>query len=285
MSDTEGPQFDPRPENGDPSEWVERNTSAARWPILAVAVLLIGGALGYYFFQRSHQSGEPAAESAAGGPPPTTAPKSIRPSGPETEANLPTLDSSDDWVRMHAADLTTRPLFAKALAGKDLIRRFVVSVLNAAEGVSPRKHLPRIAPASSFTPDMIDGQPTLGPTSYRRYDSLARTIDSIDAEAAARLYRLARPLLNQAYRDLGFPDESFDAAVARALHRVQTTPAVSGPIELQKAVASYKFVDPSLESLSDLQKQLLRMGPRNRGLIEKKFAAVVRRLGLEDALR
>lgn len=285
MSATEGPEFDPRPEGGDPSEWVERRTASPRWPILLAALVLIGGALGYYFFRRSHQERPPAVTAAP--TPPTSEPSSglAQPSAAAPSENLPELDSSDDWVRLHAADLSTSPLFAKALAGNDLIRRFVVSVLNAAEGVSPRKHLPRIVPGRSFEPDMIDGEPTLGPTSYRRYDGLARAIDSIDAEAAARLYRLAKPLLNQAYRDLGFPDETFDAAVMRALHRVQTTPAVSGPIELHKAVASYKFVDPSLESLSDLQKQLLRMGPRNRNLIERKFTEIVRRLKLEDSPR
>lgn len=283
MNETQGPQFDLRPEpDNDPQEWNDDRRPSTRWIVLVVAVLLIGVAVAYYFYQRSSQTA-PSPEATSG---PATAQQAPAPQPaqpPVTDENLPTLDESDAWVREHAGGLSTSPQFAKGLAGDDLIRRFAVSIVNAAEGVSPRKHLPRIAPRTPFAPDMVDGEPTLGPSSYKRYDRLADVIHSIDADAAANLYRLARPLLNQAYRELGFPDESFDSAVVRALHRVQSTPALSGPIELRKGVASYKFNDPSLESLSDLQKQLLRMGPRNRALIEKKFSEIARRLALEDA--
>jgi len=283
MTDRDGPQFDLRPEEEQDKDWLESRPTPPRWPMLIAALLLIAGALAYYLYHRSR------AGAGAAAPPPAAShatPATPGPPGPSTEQsneNLPSLDASDEWVRLHAADLSSNPQFAKSLAGDDLIRRFVVSVLNSAEGVSPRKHLPRLAPAGAFKPDMVDGEPALGETSYQRYDRLARMIGSLDAKTAARLYRVARPLLNQAYRELGFPDESFDSAVVRALHRVQSTPAISGAIELQKGVKSYKFKDPALESLSDLQKQLLRMGPRNRDLIEKKFTEIVDLLGLEDS--
>lgn len=283
MNEPQGPQFDLRPEEHDPfPSWDDDRRSWTRWAVLVVAVLLIGGAVAYYFYHRSNQSGaKPEAQGATTAAPSTAPTESTQPSPPAE--NLPELDASDDWVREHAGGVSTSPQFAKWLAGDDLIRRFVVSILNTSEGVSPRKHLARVAPRTPFTPDIEDGQPMLGPSSYKRYDRLANVVSSIDVDAAANLYRLIRPLLNQAYRELGFPDESFDTAVVRALHRIQSTPALSGPIELKKGVSSYKFSDPSLESLSDLQKQLLRMGPRNRALIEKKFSEIVRRLALEDS--
>lgn len=285
MTEHDGPQFDLRPEEEQGEDFLKRRPTAPRWPILILALLLIGGALAYFVYHRSRAGGGNGTQPQAANPTAPATPSQPTPSTEQTSGKLPSLNASDDWVRLHAADLSSNPQFAKSLAGDDLIRRFVVSVLNSAEGVSPRKHLPRLVPDRAFEPDMVDDQPTLGETSYQRYDRLARMVDSLDARAAARLYRLAHPLLDQAYRELGFPDESFDDAVVRALHRVQSTPAVSGPIELQKGVKSYKFTDPALESLSDLQKQLLRMGPRNRGLIEKKFAEIVDLLGLEDSAR
>ena len=52
----------------------------------------------------------------------------------------------------------------------------------------------------------------IDPQSYDRYNTLAAVVDSLDVDGAARSYQRLKPLINQAYRDLGYPDEDFARA-------------------------------------------------------------------------
>jgi hypothetical protein len=70
-------------------------------------------------------------------------------------------------------------------------------------------------------------------------------------------------LFQEAYRDLGYPDRSFDDTLEKALRRLLDVPVVEGEIELLKGDRSYHFEDPALEGLSPAAKHLLRMGPAN----------------------
>ena len=44
------------------------------------------------------------------------------------------------------------------------------------------------------------------PQSYERYNRLTEVIDSLDAAGVAELYRQLKPLLQEGYADLGYPD-------------------------------------------------------------------------------
>jgi hypothetical protein len=48
-----------------------------------------------------------------------------------------------------------------------------------------------------------------------------------------------------------------------AIDQVLATPVVHGEIELKQPKVFYRFADSELESLSPLQKQIMRMGPSN----------------------
>ena len=60
----------------------------------------------------------------------------------------------------------------------------------------------------------------------------------------------------------------------RALDRVLLTPEITEPIELKRKEAIYQYADPELEELTDLQKQLLRMGPDNIDKVKRQAAAL-----------
>jgi hypothetical protein len=286
------PEYDP-PESQsevdleiDPSEpppWQERRDRGI-WPWLIVILILalIGAAVAYFLYWRP-RAVPPGAEAPAG-PELGATPEQLR--EPREEPLLgavPQLDASDDWVRQQAEAVSDDALLARALRGEDLIRRLVVSAINAAEGVSPRRNFPALRLDAPFAPDMEGDNAFLGPSSYRRYDRLATLADSLDAAAIAGSYRLARPLLNAAFAEQGYPGQSFDGMVRQALAQVEATPEPSGPVALERGVRSWRFVDPQLEALSPLQKQLLRMGPRNRQIVEARLRQIVQRLDLEPA--
>jgi hypothetical protein len=63
------------------------------------------------------------------------------------------------------------------------------------------------------------------------------------------------------------------------------TPVVERPVKVEKKILSYTMADESLEGLSQAQKQLLRMGPKNVRLIQGKIRELAAALGIpEDKL-
>ena len=61
------------------------------------------------------------------------------------------------------------------------------------------------------------------------------------------------------------------------------TPVVEGPVRLEQKILSFAMTDETLESLSQAQKQLLRMGPKGVRAVQGKIrelAAAARRPGI-----
>jgi hypothetical protein len=68
--------------------------------------------------------------------------------------------------------------------------------------------------------------------------------------------------------------------MARALRRIEGAPVPKGDVYVEPAEGTFEFVDPGLESLDDVQKHLLRMGPRNELIVQTKARALREALGL-----
>jgi len=243
------------------------------WQIAVVVILLL--AIGAYFYFRT-----PAEEEA---PPPAPAPVVAEPAAPEVEPaalELPPIGESDALVRELASALSSNPDLTAVLVPDHLVRRFTAAVVNIAQGESPRNHLRHLAPRGRFLATEGGGQPTLDPAGYRRYDKVAAVFDSLDAAGVAELYRNLKPLLQESYQELGYPDGDFDEVLSRAIGHLLDVPSVDRPIRLVPTVQGFDLADPALQSLSDAQKHLLRMGPENTRIIQGKLAAIVAELGL-----
>ena len=59
---------------------------------------------------------------------------------------------------------------------------------------------------------------------------------------------------------------------------MQRAPILEGPIPLVRPSVRYEFADPSLEARSALHKQMLRMGPRNTRLLQRKAGELAQEL-------
>ena len=137
-----------------------------------------------------------------------------------------------------------------------------------------------LRPASGFETAGRDGDLRVSPRSYQRYDDLADAMASIDAAGAARLYGTLKPRIEEAYRDLGYPDTSFDSTLERAIVLLLKTPASDGGARLEPKGIGYAYVDPALEGLTGAQKQLLRTGPRNVRIIQSSLREIAIALGI-----
>ena len=250
-----------------------------RWWAGAAALVLIGAAVAGALLFLRRPAAPPsvlATEVAVSGTARTQGPL-----GPQIEPQpLPPLDLTDPLVRDLLGALSSRPELAKWLAGAGLIRAFVASVENIADGRTPASHLRPLAPSRPFVAAPRGDGFVVDPRSYARYDAVADTVASLDASGLARIYATLRPRLQEAYRELGYPDGNIDVAIERAIERLLRTPRVEPTARIQQAPVVYKFTDERLESLSPVEKQFLRMGPRNTRLVQDKLRDVGRVLGI-----
>jgi Protein of unknown function (DUF3014) len=266
-----GPSASPPP--------ARRRDSAWRVWIVTVLCLMVAAAAAIYISrsQQSETTGTPPAGPASQ----PAVPTARGPLGPAVEPrDLPPLDLTDPLVRQLLKGLSSRPELAAWLASDGLIRNIVASVDAVANGTTPSAHLRPLAPAGSFSAEPRGEDFVIDLRSYRRYDGIADTVSTLDADGLARAYATLRPRLQEAYEELGYPDGSFDDAVERALRRLLETPVVERDVDVRPAPVLYQFTDSRLERLAPAQKQLLRMGPRNGRLIQSKLREVATALGI-----
>jgi Protein of unknown function (DUF3014) len=243
---------------------------------LAAAVGVVAIAITAYVALRSRQSSAPAI----------AAPERVeaaRPLGGDpAPVVLPPLDETDALVRQLVRQLTSHPQVAAWLATDGLVRNFTVVVTNVAEGKTPAGHLRVLRPSESFQIVERDGDRLIDPRSYERYNELAAAAASIDPAGAARLYATLKPRIEEAHRDLGALDTPFDRTLERAIVLLLETPVHDGPVRVRAEPRGigYGFADPSLESLTSAQKQLLRTGPRNARTIQSLLREIALALGI-----
>ena len=242
--------------------------------VLMLVFLVAAVALGFYgrgWWNRGASTDTTQAARAAA---------AARAPVPEGFGPVPQLDASDDFVRALIRQLSQKPEWATWLASGNLIRSFVVSIDKIAVGSSPGKELKPAAPEGTFQTLGTGRTLRIDPASYDRYNSLANVVDAIDPEGAARAYRRLRPLMQQAFDELGYVNLPFDERLARALGQLVDVPVQEGDVMLKATSVTFQYADPELEELSPAQKHMLRMGPHNMRLVQTKLRAFARAAGL-----
>jgi len=246
-----------------------RPLSRGEWVALALAVVIVGATVALWVKPAWGPTGTaPVAAPAAGSDEPATTP-----GGPAPTA-------TDEHVRELLAAASPDRTFRRWLNEADLVRRWVVTTDNLAEGVIPRRSLDFLAPARSFTVAVKDGTTVIAPAAFARYDGFADAVASIDPQVFARVYRELHGVLEASYRGLGYPGASLDQVTARAIRRIELAPVEEGDTALVEQGGAYAFAEPRLEQLGAVEKQLLRMGPRNTRIVQAKARDIRAALGL-----
>jgi hypothetical protein len=192
------------------------------------------------------------------------------------------LDESDDTIRNMAEELSSHPDVASWLMSKDLIRKFVGAVDNIANGLSPRSQIDFFTLEESFKIIEKDGLYYVDHEGYDRYNLVGDVFSSLDSEGWVKLYEQSALLIQEAYKDLGYPEEDFDKTLTAAIVELLKAPVVEGDILLEAKVVSYTMADPELENLSEVQKHLIRMGPENVQKIQAKLREIGLALGIPE---
>ena len=262
-----------------PPSGVRPPRSPVPWLIGGAAVLAVGMVV--WFFVSGRQAEEPATEpppSTSAAAPPTAAPFTL--CGETDAVALPSLDDSDALVGTLVEALSTHPRVTAWLATDGLIRNFTVVVENIANGASPAVHLRTLRPTGAFrVADTGEGL-FVDPRSYERYTPFAAAVDSVDAQAVARLCATLRPRLEEAYDALG-RGGSFDGVLERAIVAMLETPVLGENVRLvPRGGAQYAFRDAALENLTPAQGHLARMGVRNARVIQDKLRQIALAIGI-----
>lgn len=237
-------------------------------PLLIIAILA-GAFFGVRWWLARRQAETPQQAT-------TSAPTGTEPLATQPPAvTLPPMDQMDAFLRQLLGALSARPELARWLATDDVTRRIVFTVDQIARGAAPTKENQSIAPSGSFSVTTRNGRRTIDPASYRRYDGLAATAESVDATAIARAYTTIKPRLVEAYRQMGHPEGDFDRTVELAIANLLETPVVDEPpAVVQGEGLNYRYADRKLEALQPAQRQLLRMGPENQRIVQAKLREI-----------
>lgn len=196
---------------------------------------------------------------------------------PSDNSNLPVLDESDQVVRESLSKLSDTSIWRSWLGTAQPVRKFVQFIENLSRGKVPHKYFRFMAPSGQFkVNDGSNDQYVLNAEGYRRYDRIAKCIDSLDAGSVVSVYATLEPLIQAAWGEMkpdqtGDSKHSFDEILLSAIKKVQTAPTIHNEIRLIRPSVMYKFADPKLERLNAVSKQMIRMGPRNTRIIQKKL--------------
>lgn len=250
--------------------------------IILIALIGIGFGIYYFFFYK--KSEEPFVAQAVQEDPSEL--PADKPLGEEVERVLTErqldLDKSDNLVNKLAVKLSSHPQLAAWLKNKDMIRNFVAVIDNIADGMSPRSHLEFLSPREDFEVIKRGKRYYLSPASYSRYNLVAEVFESLDTKECAKLYWELKPLIQEAYFELGYPNQDFHDTLFTTVVELLKTPVVEGDILVEKKVVTYIMVDQKLENLSESQKHFLRMGPRNIRKIQEKLREFAQVLGFPE---
>lgn len=238
--------------------------------IFVALVVIVAAVVGWWLLSRDDSQVVEVVEEPTPAPLPTATP------GLEerlsTRLSGTTLSGSDEIVRELAAGLSSNPKLAGWLVNEDLIRRFTASVDNIASGISPLAHLGFLRPKAGFEVNKKSGDVlVIDPSSYRRYDLPAQVFASLDTEGSVALYRELKPLIDEAYAEIGPPNRNFDGQLEAAFAQLLAVPVLKGPTRVNQLVVTYSWADDELEGLTAAQRHLLRMGPDNVRLIQAKI--------------
>lgn len=269
----------------------QENVNKASWPLIAFIIIVVIAIL--VAWQFTGNKPEPVLiDNPTATPAPVIAPepeKAVIIAEPVIEAPevevvpieppLPSLNESDEWLKIKLPEITWRKELLTLIIDDDMIRRFVVFTDNFSQGIVSYEHSPFILPNVKFTPetDSDDFQETVqnkdtsqgkqnvlqwNEDSSKRFNSYVDLLRSMDSESLVQWYLEVKPLIDEAYSELGYEDD-FTNTLQDAITRVLDMELPKSSMALIHPSVMYKFANPQLEALPDSDKLLLRLGKDN----------------------
>ena len=258
--------------------------ASSDWIILFVIVAILGG-VGYWYLEQSGTiestptsvpatvPDRPTSESEPRYPVPAPSVKT-----PQDLVELPPLNDSDAYFNLALEDLFGKALDAM-LVESGGVERFVTTVDNLPRSTLSERLRPVSPVANTLVVDPAgDKLFELSAENFERYENHVRLFEQADTDAIIASYRRFYPLLQEAYRALGYPTGYFNDRLVEVIDHLLATPDIEQPVRLKRPHVLYEYADPSIEALSSGQKILVRIGPDNARRIKEKLAELKQHL-------
>lgn len=217
----------------------------------------------------------PAAPIAA--PPVTEVQPKIPPAPVVSE------ETGDQYARESIDAVNGGKALAQFVAGDYVVERAVAIIDALRRGEVPYKLLPVGKPSTTFPISDNGLRVTLDTAGFSRYDGFAQWVGGLNTPALVSLLNDYEMIATQALTRMGVTDFDIRSALLAATTQILSTPQVAVDAELMRREANWVYMDPELEALSSLQKQVLRMGPENADIVQQK-ARDIRGALLDDGL-
>jgi len=183
---------------------------------------------------------------------------------------LPTLDNSDEWLREKLPSLTWRKELLKLVIDDDMVRRLVVFTDNFSQGILAYNYSPLVSPKIAFSAQETQifdennqQQWEWDDQLEKRFSLYIELLRSIESDSLVKWYLEVKPLIDQAYSELGYPDDDFTDTLQSAIARILDAEMPKSPLKVIRPSVMYKYQDTKIEALDDVDKLLLRIGKEN----------------------
>jgi len=164
---------------------------------------------------------------------------------------------------------------------QNFVQRFVASVDNLGRSQASTRLWPVNRPEGRFQVDTKGANSAIGLDNGLRYTPYVLLLETVDLHQAVTLYSRFYPQFQQAFEELGYPNQYFNDRFVEVIDRLLATPELPDPIAVhlpmfnesvhpERPWVLYEFDNPALETLSAGQKILSRTAAtgRERELLE-----------------
>lgn len=188
-------------------------------------------------------------------------PLPVEPAAPVVvDTPLPSLEQADSVLKAELLALDWRPGLASLFVTKHMVRNFVVTVDNLAQGRLVTEHDVLTPLAQGYSATATDrGGYLAHPANAERYEPYLLLLESVPPTQLKQLMQRYKPLLDQAFAELGYENLQFEQRLQQAIALLLATPELQAPPLLERPSVYFTYADAELEQLPEAQKQLLRL--------------------------
>jgi Protein of unknown function (DUF3014) len=266
-----------------------RTSAPRKGPIVWLVLLMVLAASAVFFYlwrQNTSQQPAPATTPATQPPVAAVAEPAIRHpiedaqgAAATTESKpLPALMVSDTTMQNTLADLFGPAALGKVFYEDAIIHRFVTTVDNLPRKTIPSRNLPVKPITGPLATSAKDDNISISAENASRYTSYVRMAETIDPRSLVSAYVHFYPLIQQDYRDLGYPKGYFNDRLIEAIDDLLAAPELKDPLQVVQPKVLYQYADPELEARSAGQKIMMRMGNENAAKVKAKLQEIRREL-------
>lgn len=203
------------------------------------------------------------------------------------QVNNPLLDESDSWVKEKLTSIIWRKELLELLIDENMVRRFVVFVDNFSQGNIAYSYSPFIKPTAKFE---VQEVPTsdqselwaFNESTFKRFSLYVDLFRSVDSDTLVEWYKKLKPLITEAYSELGYPEKEFDEVLQSAITKVLDIEFPKGDNQLIRPSVMFRYQDPDVEALDDADKLMLRIGKDNLLIIKSVLLEINEKITNND---